>query len=413
MKASSVFLVLAIALGNLVSIAAAEGTASPKVYLLDAKVLADQKAKAASSKSPTPLVQAVRKEADKALTVGPFSVTQKEKVPPSGDKHDYMTQAPYWWPDPKKPDGLPYIRRDGERNPEARANSDEERMNKTVSAARALALGWYFTGEQKYADRAALLLRVFFLDPATRMNPNLNFGQGIPGKYPGGKSGIIETHTLPAVVDAVGLLAGSPSWTAADQKGIVDWFAQYLKWLRESRLGREEADSKNNHGTWYDVQVADFALFVGDRDLATSVIRASKEKQIAVQVEPDGRQPLELARTKAFSYSCFNLSAMMSLATLGEAVGEDLWGFQTKDGRGIRRALDFLVPYATGQKKWEYPQITGFDGAELAPALLAGTYHYKDEAYLKDADETNASHNMTMLLLRARAVGEEGANREK
>jgi hypothetical protein len=412
MRKAISFWALAMTLAGLTTVTVAQST-PPKVYLLDAKVLADQKAKSAVSKTPTPLIQAIRKDAEKALTVGPFSVTQKEKVPPSGDKHDYVSQAPYWWPDPKKPDGIPYIRRDGERNPEAKANSDEERMNKTASAARALALGWYFTGEPKYADRAALLLRVFFLDPATRMNPNLNFGQGIPGKYPGGKSGIIETHTLPTVVDAVGLLAGSPTWTSADHKGMVDWFTQYLTWLRQSKLGREEADSKNNHGTWYDVQVADFALFIGERELATSVIRAAKEKRIATQVEPDGRQPLELARTKAFSYSCFNLNAMMSLATLGEAASEDLWDFQTKDGRSIRRALDFLVPYATGQKKWEYPQITGFNAAELAPGLLAGANHYKDAAYSKAADEINVTNSVMTLLLRAGAEGDAAINRGK
>jgi hypothetical protein len=327
-----------------------------------------------------PAVDQLKRDADQAIDVGPFSVVNKEVTPPSGDKHDYMSQAPYWWPNPDTANGLPYVRRDGERNPEIYKNRNRLDLGEMIDAVETLAIGYYFTGDNKYADRAAVLLRTWFLAPATRMNPHLEFGQHIPGVNTGRGAGLIETRLLVRVVDSLGLLADSDAWTEADQRGMEQWFGQFLKWMRESDLGREEADNENNHGTYYDVQVVSFALFLDERKIAAETLRGVGAKRIA-QIEPDGRQPLELARTKAWSYSVGNLAGLMTLARLGEHVGVDLWHYETGDGRSIRAAIDFLAPYGVGEIKWPYPQINGFSADLIDPLLRIATAKYPEGRY--------------------------------
>lgn len=357
----------------------------PRVFLLDGKLLSQVKALPSTDPAKQNILRLAITDADRALHEGPFTVTSKEITPPSGDKHDYMSQAPYFWPDPGKPDGKPYIRKDGERNPEIRKIADHDALGKLGEASRALALGYYLSGKQEYADRAALLIRTWFLDPSTRMKPNLEFGQGIPGINTGRGIGIIESRPLMQVVDAVGLIADSSSWPVADQHKLQEWYSQYVHWMRSSQKGQDEDAAKNNHGTWYDLQLTDYALFLGDRELARSIVKRAQTKRIRLQIEPDGRQPLELTRTRAFGYSEGNLDGLMQLAILGRQVGVDLWHFHTSDGRSILTALDYLLPFALGQKRWPYQQITGFQGdmllhcTEMA-ALATREQHYIDAA---------------------------------
>ena len=359
-----------------------EPSRSPLVFLLDARRLQTTKERIRNGdKNAAQAMSKLELEAKKAINGGPFSVVSKLATPPSGDKHDYMSQAPYFWPNPDTPDHLPYIRRDGERNPEINKISDHQNMDRMVSAVDTLALAYFFSGNEAYAAKAAELARAWFVEPATRMNPNLEFAQFIPGVNTGRGIGLIETRGLTRVVDAIGLLAGSKAWNESDQRNLERWFSQFLQWMLDSKHGRDEAAAKNNHGTYYDLQISSFALFVAKKDLAVRTLEAARTKRIAIQIEPDGRQPLELVRTKGWSYSVGNLDGLTLLATLGERVGVDLWNYRTADGRSIRRALDYLVPFAFDEKRWPDQQIGEWQPQLLFPLIRRSAGRYLDRQY--------------------------------
>ena len=357
----------------------------PRVFVLDAEVLQQNRKKILDAKSPDSsfktAIDALEKKAQKDLKTEFLSVVTKEANPPSGDKHDYITQAPYFWRNPDTKDGLPYIRKDGQRNPEIKKFPDHELLDKMEDAVENLAMAYYFTNKEEYAAKASEILRMWFLDAKTKMNPNLNFAQAIPGKNGGRGIGIIETRELTRTVDAIGLLENSKSWTKADQKGVEDWFTQYLKWLMTSKNGIDEAKSKNNHGTFYDVQVVSFALFTGQNDLAKTVLETAKQKRIVVQIKPDGSQPLELERTKSWNYSTMNLEGLAILAKLGDNVGVDLWNFQTEKSGGIRKAIEFLYPFLDSKNEWEYEQIDDLKPERLYPSIRSASHYYKDDKF--------------------------------
>jgi hypothetical protein len=357
------------------------GADQPRVFLFNGSRIAEVRRRfEQGDERLSEALKRLRSRADEAMRTPVLSVVEKPQVPPSGDKHDYLSIAPYWWPDPSKPDGKPHVRKDGRTNPE-RAQFDRPKIGLLCEAVPTLALAYALTGHEPYAEHAAGLLRAWFLDPKSRMNPNLNFGQFVPGRNDGRAEGVIETRGLMQVVDAVGLLGGAPSWTEQDTEGMRSWFRDYLAWLRESPIGRDEAGARNNHGPWYDTQVATYALFVGDDRLAREVLGSVGEQRVARQIEPDGRQPLELARTKSFGYSLMNLEAFFTLASLGERVGVDLWRYRSPDGGSIRTALDWLIPYATGAKPWPYEQIAEMGAGRMVPLLRRAAHAYHEPNY--------------------------------
>jgi len=372
----------------------------PRTSILRSSDLIEARKRLQSNDSSLfPAFNKLKRDADDALRTDPFSVINKTLSPPSGDKHDYMSIAPYWWPNPNSPNGLPYVRRDGEINPDRDKTSDHSALDATIQSVKTLGLAYFFTGRENYAAQAAKLVRIWFLDDATMMNPNLKYAQAIPGRNQGRAAGIIETHNLPELIDAVELLHGSPAWEANEQKALQKWFAAYLTWLLESPEGRAESAARNNHGSWYDVQVASFALFADRKDPARKIIKEFGSKRIAEQVEPDGRQPRELERTQSWNYSLFNLEALFAAASLGTNLDLDLWNFETPDKRGVRKALDWLLPFATGAKKWNYGQIA-LKPEKLAPLLRQAAIRYHEPLYesaINELSGVKADDRMQLL----------------
>jgi hypothetical protein len=318
--------------------------------------------------------------ADEALKRGPYSVTFKTVVPPGGTKNDYMSMGPYWWPDPSKPDGLPYIRRDGEVNPDS--SIDKEQLRGLMEDVRSLTLAWYFSGEKRYAEKAAELLRTWFLDPETRMNPHLEFAQGIPGRTSGRGIGIIDTRQFVTLVDAILLLESSAALRNGEEKQIREWFADFFVWLTTSQHGKDEDAWPNNHSVAYDAQVSAIARFL-EKDLyAAEKIAAIPENRINRMIRADGRQPEELIRTKAFSYSVSNLANFFDAGEIGLKVNVDIFSYKTPDGGSLKTALEFLTGYLGRPDEWSWEQLDGWEQAENNLGLLirrAGKYYNNPE----------------------------------
>jgi hypothetical protein len=356
----------------------------PRVFIMDGEALAAlREAIAEKPEDYQQSMELLRREADAYLNVQPWTITTKTLLPPSGDKHDYESQGPYWWPNPDTKDGLPYIRRDGEKNPETEKLTDHHYLSEMTQAVKTLSLAYFLTANEAYAEKTALFLRTWFIDPRTRMNPHLQYGQRIPGRTEGRDIGIIETRNLGQITDAVGLVEKSRSWSRAHQQGMEKWMSQYLAWLLNSEHGKGEARQRNNHGTWYDVQVAAPALFTRQEDVARQALMRARDQRLPGHIKPDGSQPHELARTRSWNYSVTNLESFFTLAALGEKVGLDLWNYTTPDGRNIIEALDFLVQYADPKnpKPWTHKQITEMSPKQIIPLLYQAACRFPDREY--------------------------------
>lgn len=298
-------------------------------------------------------------EADKELDKTPNPVTNKTILPPSGDKHDYISIAPYRWPNPNAADESPWIVKDGEINPMTRGNdTDYIRLTEMFSAIENLSMAYFFTDDLKYAAKAKTILKTWFIDEQTKVNPNIKYGQGIPGEVEGRRAGMIEWRRIAVVVTAIQLFAADGLLNNTQMEVLDKWLLEYYTWIKTDEMGIENDNGNQNHSTCYDYQMVGLARYLGLDDEAKSRVEAAKVKRIAVQIEPDGKQPLELGRTKSVHYSAMNLRIMSFVAEMGIPLGIDLWNYETPDGRSMRKALDFLRPFAEGKEKWTYKQIT-------------------------------------------------------
>ncbi|KAI8072343.1 alginate lyase-domain-containing protein [Gongronella butleri] len=214
-----------------------------------------------------------------------------------------------------------------------------------------LSLGYIAFKTEAYAQHATRLLQVFFLDPATRMNPNVTYGQVVRGTTnPSGigrAEGIISTRTIAQVVNVVPALQGYAGYDAIAPQ-LVQWFQAYVEWLLSSEIGKKEFAAQNNHATWYLVQVVIIGMTFGTDAQRAAIGRMLQQfmaADVPRHIDPKtGDQPLESARTRPYHYLVFNLQALLYLTDWARAQPQQVC--DTQDAL-IRKAVDYLTVYDT------------------------------------------------------------------
>jgi hypothetical protein len=341
----------------------------------------------------------LRKLVEAALKAGPWSVTNhRPKNPGNAKLNDYYTEAPYWWPDPKNPSG-PYIRKDGERNPE-RTSENRRDIGELCECLLTLGMGAGFLSDPRCSERAAKVISVWFIDPKTRMNPHLEFGQAVIGKNDGRGAGMIETVSLIDAAQGIALLEQSGKFDKDVSAGVRRWFADYLRWMTTSSKGLDEKNAGNNHATWWTAQVAAFATLLRDREIQAMAWTRYRTHLIPKQVKPDGSCPAEEARTKSLSYSTMNLDGYSILCRLAQLNGTDLWHWRAPSGVNLEKSFYYLKPYVLQPKSWSKQQITPFEPDRTRTIFLglAGLGLHSQELLSAYRQLPRAEHPRTILI---------------
>ena len=332
--------------------------------------------------------------AEQCLREPPVTITAFPAPRSAGGVHEFFSEGDYWWPDPANPDG-PYVQRDGQTNPDNFIKHREVmiQFSRTVST---LAAAYKVTRKEQYAEHAVRHLKAWFVDGPTKMFPHLQYAQAIKGRVTGRGIGIIDTIHLIEVARSVEALAGSQSLSEEDGKAIRNWFAEYLLWMTTHQYGIDERETKNNHATWWVTQVAAFAHLVGDTEQLAFCRNRFKTVILPGQMGVDGSFPLEVSRTKPYSYSIFNLEGMTTICRILSTPDDDLWSFTLEDGRGVRKAMEFLFPYLKDKSKWPFPKDVMYFEFYPArqPSLLFAGIAYREPRYIElwktlEADPTN------------------------
>lgn len=302
------------------------------------------------------------------ISMSRISVVDKTRFAPTGNPHDYVSQGPYWWPDPMQPSGLPYIKKDGERNPEL-LEMDRKRLGDLTAALRWIVLS-QFCGRPQAENHAARFLKGWFIDSETRMNPHLEFAQCIPGICQGRGMGIIDTVSFCWMLDAVVKLPLTDNWSDRDLSQLREWFANYLDWLLNSSHGKAACTACNNHGTWFDAQVAVFALFCGEESTARRQIESFSLERIEIQITPEGFQPHEMKRALSQHYCVYNLTGFAIIAQIAAKVGLDVWSWRGAEGQSLEKAVRWMLPFLDESTHWPGEQIKPFEKKSAAPLLF-------------------------------------------
>lgn len=324
----------------------------------------------------------VLREANGYLNAEPITITASHSPRSGGGQHDFFSEADYWWPDPKNPSG-PYIRQDGFTNPD-NFTAHRDAMVRLSLIVPALTAAWKLTGQRRYAERAAAHLRAWFIDPATVMNPNLEYAQAIFGVDKGRGVGIIDTIHLVEPARAASFLLNSDVFSLQEMLTLRRWFEDYLVWMTTSKNGKDERDAQNNHASCWVMQVAEFARFTGNTTLMEYCRNSFRTKLIPDQVAVNGSLPLELARTKPYSYALFDMDILSTVAQILTTPKDNLFYFQLPDGRGLRKVVAYMAPFITDKNIWPYPYDVEYfsDLPVRQPGLLFAGIHYNDASYL-------------------------------
>jgi len=324
----------------------------------------------------------VLRAAGRYIRERPITITAYPAARSAGGKHDYFSEGDYWWPDPDHQGG-PYIQHDGMTNPDNFVAHRHAliRLSLQVPALTAARL---ITKNRRYAEHAAQHLRAWFLDPSTWMSPNLQYAQAIHGRFTGRGIGVIDTIHLVEVARAIPYLQESSVLSASEHAGLQKWFSAYLDWMTHSSNGIDEREAKNNHGTCWVMQAAQFAQYTGNQQVSEYCRERYKSILLPNQVAADGSFPLELRRTKPYSYCLFNLDAMAAICQILSSPRDDLWSFRLADGRSMQTAMDFMFPYIADKGTWAHPaDVQYFDQFPVRqPSLLFAGLAYSQPRYL-------------------------------
>lgn len=351
-----------------------EAPAAPRLLALDGKrLLAAKAALAIGEPTVTQALGYILEDADGWLEVGPWSVTSKNATGPSGDIHDFVSQMPYFWPSEGSPDGCPYVIRDGEYNPEAQQYStDDDGMKQAFESSYALSLAWYYTGEEKYSKHASLILKTWFLDEKTKMDPNMNYGSLLPCVEPEDNpyifTGLISASSrITFVLEAARLLevTEAPGWTHNDTTELQKWCSDLLRWLTTTEQGKITLGGFNNHGVYAHLAGIALGLYAGNKGMTYELLN-NVTLRIDDGIAANGSQPHELVRTQPFHYSMFTLVGFTHIISLAERLcsGPDLWNYIGPDGQSIQKAIEFLIPPAlNGKDAWPYEDDIHFERA--------------------------------------------------
>ena len=320
--------------------------------------------------------------ASAALEAAPRTITSVVNPRSAGGVHDFSSEGDYWWPDPTDP-AAPYVQRDGLSNPDNFV-AHRRLMLDLARDVGALAAAWKVTREERYAAAAVHQLLGWFVDPATKMNPSLLYAQAISGRSTGRSIGVIDTLHLAEVALAIEALRGSAALTPERERALSDWFRAYLHWLNTHEYGVKEKNWDNNHGTCWTLQAACFAHLIKDEAMLAECRRRLKEIHLPDQMASDGSFPRELARTKPYGYSIFNLDVMTALAVVLSTPEENLLTWSLPDGRSLVQGVTYLAPYLADKSQWPLkPDVMYWDEWPVRqPCLLFGALATGNQEWL-------------------------------